>query len=75
MRRLLWLGTGFGLGVAASMRARRSATQLVPAALAERMRRDVEDALDVGRREMRAREAQLRTLLAARHGGRPQTGR
>jgi hypothetical protein len=73
IRRGFWLVTGFGLGVAAATRARRRveevAARLVPADLATRMRRDVSGALDEGRREMQAREARLRHLLAAPDAG------
>jgi len=74
IRRLFWLGTGFGLGVAASLRAHRSATQLTPAAVAERVRRDLEAAVAEGRREMQARETALRALLAAPGNGTRRTG-
>jgi hypothetical protein len=69
------LGTGFGLGIAASVRARRSATQLAPGAVARRVRRDCEAAVAEGRREMHAREARLRELLAAPGSGARATGR
>ncbi len=69
MRRGFWLVAGFGLGVAAATRARRrvedAAARLLPAGLTTRVRRDVTDALDVGRHEMHAREARLRRVLAA----------
>ena len=64
-RRLFWLTAGFALGVAVMHRAQRSAAQLVPAAVAQRVRRDVEGAIADGRREMRARELTLRAMLAA----------
>ena len=67
-RRLFWLTAGFALGVAVMRRAQRSAAQLVPAAVAQRVRRDVEGAIADGRREMRARELALRAMLAAPGG-------
>jgi len=64
-KRLLWLTTGFGLGVVAARRARRSVEQLAPSGIARRVRREVGAAVDEGRREMRQREVTLRTVLAA----------
>jgi hypothetical protein len=64
-KRLLWLSTGFGLGVVASRRARQRAAQLAPGGIAERVRGRVRAAVDEGRREMHQREATLRTVLAA----------
>jgi hypothetical protein len=74
IRRLFWLGTGFGLGVAASIRVHRSASQLAPAALAERLREDVQAAIGDGRQEMQAREATMRALLAT-SGSKARNGR
>jgi hypothetical protein len=68
IRRGFWLGAGFGLGVAASVRARRSAAQLTPVALLERLRSEIEAAVTEGRHEMHTREAELRTLLATGAG-------
>jgi hypothetical protein len=75
IKRLIWLGTGFGLGVAASVRARRSTAQLAPSAVVEQLRRDLEAAVEEGRREMRAREAVLRALLARPGRGSADAGR
>jgi len=64
IRRGFWLAAGFGLGVAAATQARRAASA-VPTRVADRVRRDVTGALTEGRREMQAREARLRRVLAA----------
>ena len=65
-RRAFWVTVGFGLGVAAATRARRhvDAATRAPARLADRVRRDVVDALADGRDEMHGREARLRRVLA-----------
>ncbi len=66
-RRAFWLTVGFGLGVAAAARARRQvdAAGGLSARLAERLRRDVTDAVADGRAEMQGREARLRRVFAA----------
>ncbi|HEY6316432.1 MAG TPA: hypothetical protein VI462_00925 [Acidimicrobiia bacterium] len=66
-RRAFWLTVGFGLGIAAAARARRQvdAANGVSARLAERLRRDVADAVADGRAEMQGREARLRRVFAA----------
>ncbi len=68
MRRLFWLGAGFGLGVAAARRARRrqqASTPDAPSPLGRALRAHVDDAIAEGRAEARRREATLRSLLAA----------
>jgi hypothetical protein len=65
MRRLFWLSAGFGLGVYAADRLRRTATRLAPPAVADRMRASVRDAIDEGRVEMARRELELREVFAA----------
>ena len=69
IRRGFWLAAGFGLGVAAATEVRRrvdaAVARLAPSSVATRLRRDLTGALDDGRREMRAREARLRHVLAA----------
>lgn len=77
-KRAFWLLAGFGLGVTAATRARRRVELLAPQgsplhAVGDRIRRALGDAVDVGRDEMRRREAVLRTVLAA--PGRPDPGR
>jgi hypothetical protein len=64
-KRLVWLFTGFGLGVAASSRARREIARLAPGGVAERMRLEVDAALAAGRQEMRRTEGTLRSVLSA----------
>lgn len=75
IRRAFWLTTGFGLGVAAAVRVHRSAAQLAPPALLERLRSELDAAVTDGRREMRAREAELRALLATTTDARKDPGR
>ena len=65
IRRALWLGTGFGLGCAAAVRARRRLDQLGPDHVGVRVRDAVGAAVADGRAEARRREAALRTVLAA----------
>jgi hypothetical protein len=64
LRRMLWLGSGFGLGVTAAVRLRRRVEQTVerlrPRALAGASRSRVADAVGAGRRAMSEREAELR---------------
>ena len=65
MRRTFWLVAGFGLGLYAWEKVRRTVVRLTPETFTERMRTTVQDALDAGRTEMRARERQLRETFAA----------
>ncbi|MBM3694274.1 MAG: hypothetical protein FJW77_13490 [Actinobacteria bacterium] len=65
MRRSFWLAAGFGLGVYAGERVRRTVVQWTPDTVGDRVRGAVADALDAGRAEMRARERRLRETLAA----------
>jgi hypothetical protein len=60
LRRLFWLGTGFGLGVAASHKARRT----LGAGAGERAAAMLRDAVRAGRVEAREREAALREVFA-----------
>ena len=64
-KRVLWLTTGFGLGVVAARKARRSVERLAPNGIARRFGREVSAAVEEGRLEMRQREMTLRTVLAA----------
>jgi hypothetical protein len=65
MRRTLWLAAGFGLGLYAGEKVRRTVVRLTPETFTDRMRTTVQDALEAGRAEMRARERQLRETFAA----------
>jgi hypothetical protein len=65
MRRTFWLAAGFGLGVYAGEKVRRTVVRLTPETFTDRLRTSVQDALDAGRSEMRARERQLRETFAA----------
>jgi hypothetical protein len=76
LRRLLWMGTGAGLGFGGAMwirnRVRRAMARVLPerlsADVARGVRRtgsNVRDAVAEGRRAMRHREAQLRRELSA----------
>jgi hypothetical protein len=65
VKRLLWLGAGFGLGVTVARRRRRaSVSGDTRSALATGWRARVDDAVSTGRDEMQRREATLRQLLA-----------
>ena len=65
MKRTFWLAAGFGLGVYAGEKVRRTVVRLTPETFSDRLRASVQDALEVGRTEMRARERQLREAFAA----------
>ena len=65
MRRTFWLAAGFGLGLYAGEKVRRTVVRLTPETFTDRLRSSVQDALDAGRTEMRARERQLREAFAA----------
>jgi hypothetical protein len=65
MRRTFWLAAGFGLGLYAGEKVRRTVVRLTPETFTERVRASVQDALEAGRAEMRARERQLRETFAA----------
>jgi hypothetical protein len=65
MRRTFWLAAGFGLGLYAGEKMRRTVVRLTPETFTDRMRTTVQDALEAGRAEMRARERQLRETFAA----------
>jgi hypothetical protein len=65
MRRTFWLAAGFGLGLYAGEKVRRTVVRLTPETFTERMRLTVHDAVEAGRVEMRARERQLRETFAA----------
>jgi hypothetical protein len=69
VKRWFWVATGFGLGVAASRRARRR-TQVGGQPVRERgmtawLRRHVSDAVREGRQEAQRRERALRDVLAS----------
>jgi predicted NBD/HSP70 family sugar kinase len=68
-RRLVWLATGVGIGVAVSQRISRSphgsAAVSAASSVVARARRVVNEAVADGRAEMRRREASLREVLAA----------
>lgn len=65
MRRTFWLAAGFGLGIYAGERVRRTVVQLTPDTFSERVRASVADAMEAGRVEMRDRERRIREVLAA----------
>jgi hypothetical protein len=65
MKRTFWLAAGFGLGLYAGERMRRTVAKLTPATLGDRMRTAVADAVEAGRTEMQARERILRHTFAA----------
>lgn len=65
MRRTLWLAAGFGLGLYAGERVRRTVVRLTPETMADRLRELAADAVAAGRAEMRARERTLRETFAA----------
>jgi hypothetical protein len=85
VKRTVWVAAGFGLGVYASGRVRRTLVQLTPETLGERVRGLVTDAMVAGRHERAARERKLRETFASprqpeRHprvppGGPDRTGR
>jgi len=74
MRRWFWLGTGFGLGVAAARRSRRRTGAAEPSrsgGVSARVRAHVNDAVAEGRKEAQRRERALRDVLASpSEGGR-----
>ena len=65
MRRTFWLAAGFGLGLYAGERVRRTVVALTPDTFGERIRASVADAMEAGRVEMRDRERRIREVLAA----------
>jgi hypothetical protein len=65
MKRTIWLAAGFGLGVYAGERMRRTVVKLTPDTFGERLRELVNDAIDAGKTEMHARERTLRETFAA----------
>lgn len=65
MKRTIWLAAGFGLGVYAGERMRRTVVKLTPDTFGERLRELVTDAIDAGKTEMHARERTLREAFAA----------
>ena len=65
MKRTIWLAAGFGLGVYAGERMRRTVVKLTPDTFGERFRELVTDAIDAGKTEMHARERTLRETFAA----------
>lgn len=65
MRRTFWLAAGFGLGLYAGERVRRTVVRLTPETMGDRVREMLADAVDAGRAEMHARERSLRETFAA----------
>lgn len=65
MRRTFWLAAGFGLGIYAGERMRRTVVKLTPETFGDRLRAVVHDAVEAGRVEMHARERSLRETFAA----------
>ena len=72
MRRTFWLAAGFGLGLYAGERVRRTVVQLTPDTLSVRIRASMNDAMEAGRVEMRDRERRIREVLAAPERSRNQ---
>jgi hypothetical protein len=68
MRRTFWLAAGFGLGLYAGERVRRTVARYTPETFGDRLREVVADAIDAGRAEMRTRERTLRETFAAPDG-------
>ncbi len=64
-KRLFWVSAGFGLGVAATRKARQATASLAAEGVAARLRDRWDAALDEGRDEMLRRELALRDVLAA----------
>lgn len=65
MRRTFWLAAGFGLGLYAGERVRRTVVKLTPESFGDTVRSMVADAVEAGRAEMHARERSLRETFAA----------
>lgn len=65
MRRTFWLAAGFGLGLYAGERVRRTVVKLTPETLGDRVRELMSDAIEAGKVEMHARERSLRETFAA----------
>jgi hypothetical protein len=59
------LAAGFGLGLYAGERVRRTVVKLTPETFGDRVRDLVADAVAAGRAEMHARERSLREAFAA----------
>ena len=65
MKRTIWLAAGFGLGIYAGERMRRTVVKLTPETFGDRVRELMADAIDAGKAEMNARERSLRETFAA----------
>ena len=65
MKRTVWVGVGFGLGLYVGEKVRRAVVKATPDAVTDRVRSAWSDALAAGRNEMRARERALRETVAA----------
>jgi hypothetical protein len=65
VRRTFWLAAGFGLGLYAGERVRRTVVKLTPETFGDRVRELVDDAIEAGKTEMHARERTLRETFAA----------
>ncbi|MBM3659592.1 MAG: hypothetical protein FJW95_08825 [Actinobacteria bacterium] len=72
MRRTFWLAAGFGLGLYAGERVRRTVVKLTPETLGDTVRSMVGDAIEAGKAEMQARERSLRETFAAPERERPR---
>ena len=82
MKRTFWLAAGFGLGVYAGERMRRTVVKLTPETFGDRVREMMADAIEAGKAEMHTRERSLRETFAAperpavrRAGGPARPGR
>lgn len=65
MKRTFWLAAGFGLGLYAGERVRRTVVKLTPETFGDTVRSMVADAIEAGKSEMNARERSLREAFAA----------
>ena len=65
MRRTFWLAAGFGLGLYAGERVRRTVVKLTPETFGDTVRSMLSDAIEAGKAEMQARERSLRETFAA----------
>jgi hypothetical protein len=65
MKRTFWLAAGFGLGLYAGERVRRTVVRLTPETFGDTVRSMVSDAIEAGKAEMNARERSLRETFAA----------
>jgi len=66
------LAAGFGLGLYAGERVRRTVVKLTPETFGDTVRSMVSDAIEAGKAEMHARERSLRETFAAPEAERPR---